>query len=80
MQSYLLDKNIARRIIEGLTHLENLSAEEEMVLKLWRRLLSEGHRLYIPFGAFNILQRFASHIEGGTHKNSAEMQKNIAYL
>ncbi len=80
MQSYLLDKNIARRIIEGLTHLESLSAEEQMVLKLWRQLLSEGHRLYIPFGAFNILQRFVSHIEVRTFLATVEQLESARYL
>lgn len=80
MQSYLLDKNIARRIIEGLTHLDSLSAEEEMVLQLWQQLLNEGHRLYIPFGTFNILQRFTSHIEVHTFLATVEQLESARYL
>jgi hypothetical protein len=80
MSKYLLDKNIARRVIEALTHLETLSAEEEMVLRLWRQFLSEGSRLFIPFGALNILQRLAHLIEVRSFLTTVEPLESGRYL
>jgi hypothetical protein len=61
--SFLLDKNVARRIIEALYHLDNLSSEEEVVLGLWHQLQVERARLSIPVGALHILRRFGQLIE-----------------
>src|SRR5688500_2041656 len=63
MPLYLLDKNIARRTIEALYHLDNPSLEELVILNLWRQLQTESSRLFIPASALNILQRFIHLLE-----------------
>jgi hypothetical protein len=59
MPLYLLDKNISRRAIEALYHLDNLSVGEVLVLRLWRQLQTEQSRLFVPVGTVNILRQFA---------------------
>lgn len=80
MLSYLLDKNIARRIIEALYHVDNLSIEEEMALNLWRQLQAEGARLFIPIGAANILHQLAHFIEVRTFLTTVESLESGRYL
>ncbi len=63
MPVYLLDKNVARRTIEALYHLDNLADEEQQVLELWRRLRLEQVRLFIPAGVIHILQPVAHLLE-----------------
>jgi hypothetical protein len=80
MPSYLLDKNVARRIIEALHHLDNLSFEEEMVLDLWRQFQAEEARLFIPIGAMNILQPLAHLIEVRTFLATVEPMETGRYV
>jgi hypothetical protein len=80
MPSYLLDKSVARRIIEALHHLDNLSYEEELVLELWRHLQDEQARLFIPTGVVNILQRFAHLLEVHTFLAAVEPLESGRYL
>ena len=56
--SYLLDKSVARRLIESLYHLDDLTADEELVLALWRQLRLQRTRLFVPSGVIHILGRF----------------------
>ena len=42
MPSYLLDKSVARRIVEALYHLDKLSSEEMIVLELVLALATYG--------------------------------------
>jgi hypothetical protein len=80
MPSYLLDKNVARRIIEALHHLDNLSFEEEMVLDLWRQFQAEEARLFIPMGAMNILQPLAHLNEVRTFLATVEPMETGRYV
>ncbi len=80
MPSYLLDKSVARRIIEALHHLDNLSYEEELALELWRQLQDEQARLFIPTGVVNILQRFAHLVEVHTFLAAVEPLESGRYL
>lgn len=80
MASYLLDKNVARRIIEALHHLDNLFDEEAVVLELWRQLQTEQVRLFVPVGVVNILQRFAHLLEVRTFLASVEPLESGRYL
>jgi hypothetical protein len=80
MPSYLLDKSVARRIVEALHHLDNLSYEEELVLELWRQLQDEQARLFIPTGVVNILQRFAHLVEVYTFLAAVEPLESGRYL
>jgi hypothetical protein len=80
MPSYLLDKNVARRIIEALHHLDNPSSEEEMVLGLWRQFQAEEARLFIPMGAINILQPLAHLIEVRTFLATVEGMETGRYV
>ncbi len=80
MPSYLLDKNVARRIIEALHHLDRLSFEEEMVLGLWRQLQAEEARLFIPAGVVNILQPLAHLIEVRTFLATVEPMETGRYV
>ena len=72
MPSHLLDKSVARRMIEALHHLDVLSFEEEMVLDLWRQLETEKTRLFVPVAAMNILRRFAHLVEVRTFLAAVE--------
>jgi len=80
MPSYLLDKSVARRIVESLYHLDNLSSEEVMVLNLWRRLQIEGVRLFVPIGVVNILRRFAHLVEIGVFLSTVEPLRSGCYV
>ena len=80
MPPLLLDKSVARRIIEALYHLDNLSYEEEVVLEQWRQLQAERARLFIPVGAVNILQRFAHMLEIRTFLATVEPLQSGRYL
>lgn len=80
MPSYLLDKNVARRIIEALHHLDPLSSEEEIVLDLWRQFQAEEARLFIPMGAMNILQPLAHLIEVRTFSATVEPMETGRYV
>ena len=80
MPSCLLDKNVARRIVEALYHLDNLSLEEELVLGLWRRLQAEGTRLFIPIGALHILRRFEQLVEVRTFLATVEPLESARYV
>jgi hypothetical protein len=80
MPSFLLDKSVARRIIEALYHLDDLSPEEEMVLDLWRKLQAEEARLFIPVGALHILQRFEQLIEVRTFLATVEPLESGRYV
>jgi len=80
MPSCLLDKNVARRIIEALYHLDDLSPEEELVLGLWRQLQTEGARLFIPSGALYILRRFEHLIEVRTFLAIVEPLESARYV
>lgn len=63
MPLYLLDKNITRRTIEALYHLNHLSEEEFLVLELWRQLQQQQSHLFVPLGTVNTLQRVAHLLE-----------------
>ena len=63
MPRYLLDKNISRRTIEALYHLDRLSGEERLVLRLWRQLQARDVELFIPAGTVNVLKRFSHLLE-----------------
>ena len=80
MPSFLFDKNVARRIIEALYHLDNLSPEEEMVLGLWRQLQVESARLFIPVEALHILRRFEQLIEVRTFLATVELLESSRYV
>jgi len=80
MPSHLLDKSVARRMIEALHHLNVLSFEEEMVLDLWRQLETEKTRLFVPVAAMNILRRFAHLVEVRTFLAAVEPLGSGRYL
>lgn len=80
MLSLLLDKSVARRIVEALYHLDDLSYEEEVVLEQWRQLQAEQVRLFIPAGAANILQRFVHLLEIRTFLATVEPLRSGRYL
>ena len=80
MPSFLLDKSVARRIVEALCHLDNLTPEEELVLGLWRQLQIEEARLFIPVGALHILQRFEQLIEVRTFLATVEPLESSRYV
>lgn len=80
MPLYLLDKNVARRTIEALYHLDNLSTEEILVLELWHQLQLEQSRLFVPVGAVNILQRMAHLLEVRTFLATVEPLESGRYL
>lgn len=80
MPSYLLDKSVARRIVEALYHLDNLSSEEMMVLNLWHQLQIESARLFVPTEAVNILQRFAHLVEIGVFLSTVEPLQSGRYV
>ncbi len=80
MPLYLFDKNVARRIIEALHHLDNLSLEEMLVLNLWRQLQVEQAGLFVPVVAVNILQRFAHYLEVHIFLATVEPLESGRYL
>ena len=80
MPSHLLDKNVARRMIEALHHRDALTFEEEMVLGLWRQLKIEKARLFVPVAAMNILHRFAHLAEVCTFLAAVEPLGSGRYL
>ncbi|MDH7487056.1 MAG: hypothetical protein QHJ81_12365 [Anaerolineae bacterium] len=60
MPTHLLDKNVARRIVEGLTHPDRLADEEAVALALWRALQGLGNRMFISLETANIMGRFSA--------------------
>jgi hypothetical protein len=80
MPLYLLDKNISRRTIEALYHLNNLSVEEVVVLKLWHQLQIEQSRLFVPKGTVNTLQRFVHLLEVRVFLATVEPLESGRYL
>ena len=76
----LLDKNIARRIIEGLSHPDALSDEEALVIALWRRLRQVGHRLFISIETVNILRVFSAYQEMQVFLTSVEPMEPTRYF
>jgi len=80
MPSYLLDKSVARRIVEALYHLDNLSSEEMIVLNLWHHLQIEGVCLFVPTGVVNILRRFAHLVEIGVFLSTVEPLQSSRYM
>lgn len=80
MPLYLLDKNVTRRTIEALYHLPTLSAEERLVLQLWRQLQTEQARLFVPSATINVLQQFAHLLEVRTFLATVELLDSGRYL
>jgi len=80
MPSFLLDKSVARRIVEALCHLDNLSSEEGLLLGLWRQLQVESARLFIPVGVIHILQRFEQLVEVRTFLATVEPLESSRYV
>jgi hypothetical protein len=58
MPTYLLDKNVVRRIVEGLTHPDRLTDEEGIAIALWRALRESSNRMFVSDETANILGRF----------------------
>ena len=80
MPRYLLDKNVARRTIEALYHLSNLSLEERLVLQVWRDLQIEQVNLFVPIATINLLQPFTHLIEVRTFLDTVEPMESGRYL
>ncbi len=80
MPSHLLDKSIARRMIEALHHLDVLSFEEELALDVWRQLETQKTRLFVPVAVINVLQRFAYAVEVRTFLAAVEPLESGRYL
>ncbi|OQY47218.1 MAG: hypothetical protein B6242_05465 [Anaerolineaceae bacterium 4572_78] len=59
MPTYLLDKNVARRIIQALNDLDNMFLEQELALKIWQRLVKDNHHIFITYSAVNIILHFS---------------------
>jgi hypothetical protein len=60
MPTYLLDKNVVRRIVEGLTHPDRLTDEEVTAIALWRVLRESKSRMFISAETANIMGRFST--------------------
>lgn len=60
MPTYLLDKNVVRSIVEGLTHSDRLTDEEAMAIALWRALRESRNRMFISAETANIMGRFSN--------------------
>ncbi len=60
MPTYLLDKNVVRRIVEGLTRPDRLTNEEATAIALWRALRESRTRMFISAEAANIMGRFST--------------------
>ena len=60
MPTYLLDKNVVRRIVEGLTHPDRLTDEEATAIALWRALRRSRNRMFISAETANIMGRFST--------------------
>ncbi len=60
MPTYLLDKNVVRRIIEGLIHPGRLTDEEATAIALWRALRRSRSRTFISAETANIMGRFST--------------------
>lgn len=80
MPSYLLDKNVARRIIEALYHLNDLSDEELLVLEIWHQLQTVDANLFVPVGAINILQHYKHLLEVRTFLATVQPLHTGRYL
>lgn len=60
---YLLDKNVVRRIVEGLTHPDRLTDEEATAIALWRALRQLKSPMFISAETANIMGRFSTRRE-----------------
>jgi len=60
MPTYLLDKNVVRRIVEGLTHPDELADEEVTAIALWRALRQSKSRMFVSAETANIMGRFST--------------------
>lgn len=61
--TYLLDKNVARRIVEGLAWPDNLTPERAVALALWRALRQLGGRQFLSTETVNILEQWSDRRE-----------------
>jgi hypothetical protein len=68
--SYLLDKNVIRRLLKGLLLLDKASAEEQLAVALWVKLRQVGCRLYMSTETAHLLAQFATYREVGLIVNS----------
>jgi len=60
LPTYLLDKSVVRRIVEGLTHPDRLTDEEAMAIAFWRALRESKSRMFISAETANIMKRFST--------------------
>jgi hypothetical protein len=60
MPTYLLDKNVVRRIVEGLIHPDRLTDEEATAIALWRALRQSKSPMFISAETANIIGRFSA--------------------
>ena len=60
MPTYLLDKNVVRRVIGGLIHHDRLTDEEATAIALWRALRESRTRMFISAERANIMGRFST--------------------
>jgi len=60
MPTYLLDKSVVRRVVEGLTHPDDLTDEEATALALWRALRQSKSPMFISAETANIMGRFST--------------------
>jgi len=80
MPTYLLDKSIARAIVESLYHYEHPSAREIEALATWRRGRLERARLFVPVEAVHILMRFEQFLEVRVFLATVEPLESGRYL
>ena len=77
-QRILFDKNIAKRILEGLTKRERgmeLNDQERIAAKIFDAEILSGKRLFIVPGTGNFLARFYS-----THKQVREFRNHVEVI
>jgi len=59
----LLDKNVARKIVEGLIYPDRLTLEHAVALALWRTLRQLGGRQFLSTETVNILEQWSDRRE-----------------
>lgn len=70
--TYLLDKNVVRKIVEGLIEPRSWTPEHVVVLAMWRELRESGCRQFLSVETANILARWSDRREIRLFLNTVE--------
>ena len=71
--TYLLDKNVVRKIVEGIIQPRSWTPEHVVVLAMWRQLRESGCRQFLSVETANILARWSDRREIRLFLNTVEV-------